>query len=605
MTVEKSYETLRESDMIASSSGGSVYSGAGDCFARAVYTLASPHGAISIFGVANSGKTYLAETFVSALMDIKPDPCIANASVISDALKTWVSPVFLSSAVQEGLLSHEAASSFATQVIRDMGFEKYSAIVSHSTMFDFEGYLTFKSLVKAYSEGAIVNKTDTITTESGSVTASNAVPVYSAVLENGDECFVTHLLSPSGGATGASVVLSKSDGDCKVHVVKRQTVHTMVKDMERATGEEVVAFIFDNDFISKVDTDPRTNSWFCASFLNNIIHVGTDVSVNIDGALNLCLTNKGFQWRVPDWILAYPNHKVTSPAGWMSDLVSSRFLDVDAIEEDNSEVAVSRSDPTLEELVASLFIIAPVVLLNFLSQSGLVDSVLKIRRSALFAINDAIRGLVEELEVDEGPILVMTEIKKKDEYTGTACNASVDEKGLLLNLTCKGGQTLEFYAPGASLLNAVIGGLAIQPIVHVSTLDATIKSDRIFASTTQKGGLDSSVLLDMQYIANMASMARGHVVLETRDDFVGDASDETAMERSRATLGSSASVAVQISGTDNKPRKFWVRMKGYGLYDDCILRISGVRKEDYPDNKFRPIGETPTVFDYVAGLTRK
>lgn len=213
---------------------------------------------------------------------------------------------------------------------------------------------------------------------------------------------------------------------------------------------------------------------------------------------------------------------------------------------------------------------------------------------------------MDSLNLVAKPTLIMTEMKARKGYGAVAYNKNIEAKGVELELKFGSkddrdsvASTIK-YTADCSLVNATVGSLILWPVTHVSVLDLTLAFDIVFNSSTQKGGLDSSMLHMLQYLSNIATMANGYLVVETRDDFVTSNNEEEATERARTTLGANSRIAAQIQGTGADARSIWIRIKGGDEVEDCWIDMLAVTPKDYPVNLIREKGTRPSLPDLIS-----
>lgn len=169
--------------------------------------------------------------------------------------------------------------------------------------------------------------------------------------------------------------------------------------------------------------------------------------------------------------------------------------------------------------------------------------------------------LAKALHFENECALVRTELKDEAGYACILSNDSLENKYAIVNFQLPDGSRIVLNT-ASSLLSLMFGALLLFPVVHFSAIDMTATRSIEVKSSTQKGGLDSSVLNVVQNISDAATLMGVLVVAELRDDFTSGADANDARQR----LGAVSRYAVHISKptTGAASRDVWLRTKSYG-----------------------------------------
>lgn len=556
------------------------------------------YGVTGIFGLGGSGKTVLAESFLSVYQQHVLDTnhsTTAHDAVVSAVLRSWLNPAFFQAAMDEGVLPSEKAEAWAKGFIESLELSNLASIYA----------------LCATTESAVANSLDYRLKlagragekgiESVAPTGATLAPVYGFTHED-KEYVAANLLGTATERTQMCVALPLIGKD-KAPALILRNVPTDAKRVDPDDFVELIGAYLDRSDIAI--KDDGSENWFCAPLGNNNFKIEHSVHAHPLFHKNpnheLCLTQHGVQVRTPDEVAKHKGHTHVQKLDWMLPLVEARLAQ-DDVEIDE----ISVSDESEIDAFKSLLDESSVMLLAILAESGVVD--LAVTRSSTFSAiaHQELAKLVDSLNLVAKPTLIMTEMKARKGYGAVAYNKNIEAKGVELELKFGSkddrdsvASTIK-YTADCSLVNATVGSLILGPVTHVSVLDLTLAFDIVFNSSTQKGGLDSSMLHMLQYLSNIATMANGYLVVETRDDFVTSNNEEEATERARTTLGANSRIAAQIQGTGADARSIWIRIKGGDEVEDCWIDMLAVTPKDYPVNLIREKGTRPSLPDLIS-----
>lgn len=567
----------------------------------------TPPGGKAIFGKAKSGKTLLSEIIVSTLVRTErefPRPYAPyTTEVVSAALNSWFAGNFFSVVRESGVISPDSLRSWVDNFIDVLQLDSVPLLAQTCSLTSpdaWDEFIRRSRIAHVASRELSKDKSEHLSIAS--------VPVLNGV-HNDIESDFHPICDWLGRFIGAYLVI-----DAGADSLDKALVTSGKPDGAKPLESDKLV---DRAYFDKVQVSRKANdeTWFCGELKLNRF---TFFHEKFPQALmakyedsNLCLTNNGLQFRKPDADLGHSGHEeIEFSEKWVKVLHANRNS-IDPGEEWVESVEEMGDDNTLskiEAMVASMVERDPYLLLGLLINSGVLSAMCGSSPSISTFIGESLRELYLKIGGMDDAVLVMTEKKAWDSYSAVAHNISIETKSVRMTVRLEGGEVLSYDA-ATSLLNAAVGGLLLNPVVHVSTLDLTMVHDLSVKSATQSGGLDSSILNLTQFGSNAASDCEGHMVLETRDDFGPKTQNEDqARSQARATLGANSALAIHIEAIGQTTRDIWMRFKGADEFNDEEIQMAGIDlKADYmPINVIRD--ETvakQSIFDQaVIGLGR-
>lgn len=586
------------------------YSGDGSDLNELAQSFEHLYGSFVTFGKGESGKTLMAESLASVIHEsviATAGACrdiVPNDAIITAALSTWFNPAFFRECLRTRVLSEEDVQSWASTFLKEVGVGSYAVTSVLAASTDARAGRDFTSRLNMLMSAGY-SAVDAV-----SPNAVQKLPVHKAKL--GEHDYVLTSLLNSASVASSLYACLPVEGREKAPIL---IITKLPADAERADVDDWVAAsrlaVTHDSFAVREYTSAKSSTfaeWFCAIIPGNDVTINTDASTHPyfqnDKGYELCLTQNGVQVRVPDAVGEFENHTEIPAQDWMYELLEVPFADASDEAEAPKVEEVSKMDDIFDYTLDN----DAVLLLSLLAESGVMKVAVTQSSAHSSTAHRCLSELVEMLELEELPTLIMTEMKARNQYGAIAFNRDIEEAGAELSLRFKKGSTHGVssikYTSTASLVSASVGSLILWPVTHVSVLDLTLIFDIVFNSATQKGGLDSSMLQIMQYLSNIATMANAYFIVETRDDFTVTANDDEANERARTTLGANSKVAIQMMGSGAEARSLWARVKGGDDMEDYRVELMNIGLNDYPKNMFRP-EKKETLLERIARRSGK